>query len=177
MVSCPQELKALVVRVVDWRRDVSISGLKLQGQEERVDAILQKIAAVQPETFHVGSLPHVPQLSLPRSFISGNARTQAPYPAKACRRIFPQKFGDELRQRRVARGKDYCVGTKMGSIVGDHCRFAKGYGTASLELDLSIRNELGSTDVQVRTRPSRQIVRGVPISWLGWSVSNLHFDS
>eukprot|EP00439_Symbiodinium_sp_Y106_P019792 s6686_g2.t1 len=85
MFSSPQELKALVVRVVDGRRDVSVSGLELQGQ--------------------------------------------------ACSRVFPKKFRDELRQRRIARGKDYCVGAEMGAIVGDHCRFAEGYGAASLHFD------------------------------------------
>ena len=43
MFSSPEELKALVVRVVDGRRDVSVSGLELQGQVEGIDAILQKI--------------------------------------------------------------------------------------------------------------------------------------
>ena len=100
-------------RLIDACRDASISSLELQSQEERVDAILQQVAAVQPEAIHVHALPHIAKFSLPRSCISLLGRAEASDPAKTCRHMFPKDSCTELRQRCISRCKLDCVSTEL----------------------------------------------------------------
>mmetsp|Transcript_69328 Transcript_69328/g.225892 ORF Transcript_69328/g.225892 Transcript_69328/m.225892 type:complete len:274 (-) Transcript_69328:1165-1986(-) len=130
--------------------DLLILGLQLQSQVQGVEAAEGDVSALEPQARLSRRLPHIPQLALPRPLVSSNATAQTPARADGLRNLRRDQPLDQLRHVLVARRQHQDVAWQLMPVVqDDRSRLHLGDGSAALQLNFAIGDQLRGADIEV----------------------------
>mmetsp|Transcript_33894 Transcript_33894/g.86894 ORF Transcript_33894/g.86894 Transcript_33894/m.86894 type:complete len:360 (+) Transcript_33894:316-1395(+) len=136
-------------RTVDRRRDPQVSGLQLQGEVLGEVAREAEVAALHPEPLLRGRLPHIAELTLPRTRVIPRVGAQAPDLAQLVRHVLADEPLHDIVERAISCGKHDDIGLQLGSVPQQHLVLREASHVTMRELHVTIHDQLRGTCVKV----------------------------
>src|SRR3954451_17588299 len=148
-----------LLQAMHGRRNAFHSSLELERQKLRIVTRLVQVAAMKPKRLLLGRLPHISLLTFPWARVFSRVRAQSPNLAY----LVSSSLGNQICCPAVHRTITGSVNDKISRQLG---AFAQDDGIlrelfdidTDLQLDAAIGNELRSTDIDVVSRSTSQIL-------------------
>src|SRR5690606_29373847 len=122
-------------------------------------AALVQVAAVDPQLFLVGRLPHVAQLAFPRPRVFGGVGAQAPDLAHAVGHFGRHQIGQPVVHGAETGGVNDEVGRQLGAVGERHALGVDALDIhTAFELDAAVGHQLAGAHIDVIARATAQVL-------------------